>query len=396
MTGRVLVVTNDFPPRRGGIETFVKSLCDGLDPDSVVVYTAAMPQSDHVDSGTPYPVVRDRHRMLLPTPAVGRRVAATMADAGCDRVVFGASAPLGLLAGRLRRAGARRVIGLTHGHEVWWATVPGARVVLRTLASRVDALTYVSEFCRVAISTGLPTGQAQKMQRLAPGVDLDRFAPGLDGSACRSAWGISASQPVVLAASRLVRRKGHDRLIDAWPEVVGSHPEAVLVVMGDGPRRAALRRRARRRGVAASVRVVAGVQWAQMPEVYAAADVFALPCRTRRFGLEPEALGIVFLEAAASGLPIVVGRSGGAPETVVENETGYVVDPSDPGEIAGRLISLLREPDAARAMGARGRQLMRSRFAPAASLDRLRSLLGWSSPESDGRPKISARTGRSG
>jgi phosphatidylinositol alpha-1,6-mannosyltransferase len=396
MTGRVLVVTNDFPPRRGGIESFLRSLCDGLDPSSVVVYTAAMPGSDAVDRGLPYPVVRDPRGMVLPTRSVARRVVAAMADYECDRVVFGAAAPLGLLAGRLRRAGAQRIIGLTHGHEVWWAKVPGSRALVQRIGNQVDALTYVSEFCRLAISARLSTSAVQQMERLAPGVDLDQFTPGLDGSRWRALWRIEADQRVVLAASRLVRRKGHDRLIDAWPDVVRSAPDAVLVVLGDGPRRQALERRAVRRGVGGSVRVVPGVPWSDMPEIYAAADVFALPCRTRRLGLEPEALGIVFLEAAASGLPVVVGRSGGAPETVINGETGYVVDPSNPPEIADRLSSLLREPAAAQAMGARGRQLVASRFLIGSSQEVLRGLLGLRRPAGGARPRVSERTWRSG
>jgi phosphatidylinositol alpha-1,6-mannosyltransferase len=376
MTGRVLVVTNDFPPRRGGIESFVQSLCEGIDPRSVVVYTAAMRGSAPLDSALPYPVVRDPGRILLPTPAVGRRVVATMSAYGCDRVAFGAAAPLGLLARRLRRAGAHRTVGLTHGHEIWWAKLPVTRSLLRRIGNQVDVVTYVSDFCRVPVAAALSKAAAVRMERLAPGVDTERFTPGHDGSARRASWGIDSNQPVVLSVSRFVRRKGHDRLIDAWPAVVRCHPEAVLVVLGDGPRGPALHRRAVRRGVAKSVRVVAGVPWTQMPEVYAAADVFAVPCRTRRLGLEPEALGIVFLEAAASGLPVVVGRSGGAPETVVNETTGYVVDPFDAGEVADRLISLLRNPDAAREMGARGRELVASRFGAESSRETFRQLLG--------------------
>jgi phosphatidylinositol alpha-1,6-mannosyltransferase len=121
--------------------------------------------------------------------------------------------------------------------------------------------------------------------------------------------------------------------------------------------------------------MIAGVRWEEMPGVYAVGQVFALPCRTRLFGLEPEALGIVFLEAAASGLPVVVGRSGGAPETVVDGDTGYVVDPDSPGEVAAAIIALLDDPVAAAAMGRRGRDRMIRDYSWESAVATLRALL---------------------
>src|SRR5690606_27998600 len=144
--GRVLVVTNDFPTRRGGIETFVLQLCLQLDPAEVVVYTASMPGDREYDATLPFPVHRDPTGTLLPTPAVARRVTRVLREAGCDRVVFGAAAPLGLLGGALRRAGAERIVAITHGHEVWWARVPGARQLLRRIGDPADVLTYVSRW----------------------------------------------------------------------------------------------------------------------------------------------------------------------------------------------------------------------------------------------------------
>lgn len=339
--GRVLVITNDFPPRRGGIESFVFSLCAGIPADQVVVYTARMDGSEAIDSSVGYPVIRDRSRMLLPTLRVGRSVRAVARRHGCDRVVFGAAAPLGLLARGLRADGVRRIVGLTHGHEVWWAKVPVARWMLRRIGDDVDVLTYVSEFCRREISRALSVEAAAKMVRLSPGVDTDRFRPGLDGSALRARLGLTADQPVVLAASRLVARKGHDTLIKAWPSVLERRSDAVLLIVGDGPYRWRLRRLTAKFELARSVRFVPSVPWEDMPLVYAAADVFALPCRTRLWGLEPEAFGIVFLEAAASGLPVIVGDGGGAPETIVDCDMGYVVDPQDTVELANRVVSAL-------------------------------------------------------
>jgi phosphatidyl-myo-inositol dimannoside synthase len=351
---RVLVVTNDFPPRRGGIESFVWSLCQSLDPADVVVYTSTSPGAAAFDAAVPFPVLRDRSTTLLPTPAVSRRVQRVLREHRCNTVVFGASAPLGLLAPAVRTAGAARTIALTHGHETWWARTPGARRLLRRIGEQNDVLTYVSEYCRSEIARALTPAAAARMRPLSPGVDLDRFQPGLDGTHWRLQWGIGLDQQVVLSAARLVRRKGHDVLLDAWVAVTRARPDAVLVIAGDGPMRTRLERRRHRLGIAGSVRIVPGAAWADMPGRYAAADIFALPCRTRRGGLEPEAFGIAFLEAAACGLPVVVGRSGGAPETVADGDTGLVVNARRPSAVSDALVDLLCDPEAASEMGRRG------------------------------------------
>jgi phosphatidyl-myo-inositol dimannoside synthase len=373
--GKVLVVTNDFPPRLGGIESFVFTLCGSIPSSEVVVFTSRMPGSRELDRTLDYPVVRDRSRVLLPTPRVGRAVRSVAREYGCDRVLFGAAAPLGLLAPGLRRAGIRRLVGLTHGHEVWWAALPGARAALRRIGDGVDVLTYVSEYCRERISPALSAPSAARMVRLSPEVDVGRFTPQVDGAAWRRRWRLG-DRPVVLSAARLVARKGHDTLLRAWPRVLSACPDAALVVVGDGPMRPLLQRAVRRRGLSASVRVVPGVPWSQMPGVYAAADVFALPCRTRLRGLQPEAFGIVFLEAAASGLPVVAGASGGVPETVLDGRTGYVVGPHDLDQLVSRLVSLLSTPATAAAMGARGRREVSARHACGRSARVLRDLLG--------------------
>lgn len=373
--GRVLVITNDFPPRRGGIESFVFSLCAGLPAEQVVVYTARMDGSEAIDSSVGYPVIRDRTRMLLPTWRVGRSVRAVVRRYGCDRVVFGAAAPLGLLARGLRADGVRRIVGLTHGHEVWWAKVPVARWVLRRIGDDVDVLTYVSEFCRGEIAKALSVEAAEKMVRLSPGVDTDRFRPGLDGSGLRARLGITADQPVVLAASRLVARKGHDTLITAWPGVLESRANAVLLIVGDGPYRRRLHGLTAKLDLEQSLRFVPSVPWEQMPLVYAAADVFAMPCRTRLWGLEPEALGIVFLEAAASGLPVIVGDSGGAPETVVDGCTGHVVDPQNRLELAKRIVCVLGAEETYVQAGECGRLRVGRQWRPEAAVRALRELL---------------------
>jgi len=311
---RHLFVTNDFPPRRGGIETFVRQLCGQLAPEQVVVHTATMPGDRAYDESLAFPVVRDPARTLLPTPMVGRRVEATLRRFACDRVVFGAAAPLGLLAPRLRRAGATHLTAVTHGHEVWWAALPGTRRLLRRIGDGVDEVTYVSEYCRDRIARALSPASAARMRRLSPTVDQDRFHPGCGGAEVRRRLGIAPEAPVVVCVGRLVRRKGQDTLVRIWPEVRRSFPGAVLLLVGDGPDRRRLQRMASRQGDGHGVVMTGGVPWEAVPAYLDAGDVFAMPSRDRRLGLEVEAFGIVYLEAAACGLRVVAGRSGGAGE----------------------------------------------------------------------------------
>jgi phosphatidylinositol alpha-1,6-mannosyltransferase len=221
------------------------------------------------------------------------------------------------LAPRLRKAGARRQVALTHGHEVWWARAPGSRRLLRRIGDEVDVMTYVSQWCRDRIAPALSGPARARMRRLSPGVDPDLFRPGCGGSEVRARLGVPADAPVVVCTARMVRRKGQDTLVAAWPGVLRQHPDAVLLLVGDGPDRARLERLVAEARLGASVRLLGSVAWSQVPAYVDAGDVFAMPCRTRLGGLEPEAWGIVFLEAQACGLPVVVGDSGGAPETLV-------------------------------------------------------------------------------
>lgn len=369
--GRTLFVSNDFPPRRGGIEAFVFALAERFPADEVLVYTARMEGSEVVDEACAYRVIRDRAGTLLPTRRVARRVAAVVAEYDVERVVFGAAAPLGLLAPSLRRAGVRRMVAITHAHEVWWSKMPVARQLLRRIGDSVDVVTYISEHSRSAIAKALSPSAAPTMQRLSPGVDVERFRPDVDGGPVREALGIAADQRVVLSASRLIRRKGQDTLIKAWPDVLAQCSGAVLVILGGGPRRKALGKLAQHRGLTDSVRFVDSVPWGEMPGYYAAANIFALPCRTRLWGFEPEGLPLVLLEAAAAGLPVIVGDSGGAPEAVMAGHTGYVVS----GELGlvDRLVTLLKDESAASTMGGKGRQRVAGAWTWGLGLRALRS-----------------------
>jgi phosphatidylinositol alpha-1,6-mannosyltransferase len=200
------------------------------------------------------------------------------------------------------------------------------------------------------------------MAQLSPGVDVDLFTPSADGAAVRRRHGLGKA-PVVVCVSRLVPRKGQDVLVAAWPRVLARHPDARLLLVGGGPAERSLRRAVAARGLEHSVVLAGPVAVGELPGHYAAGDVFAMPCRTRRGGLDVEGLGMVFLEAAACGRPVVAGTSGGAPETVQEGVTGHVVEPRSPEAVATTIADLLAEPGRARAMGTAGRAWVEQRWS---------------------------------
>lgn len=351
---KTLFVTNDFPPRPGGIQAFVHGLAARRPAGSVVVYAPAWKGAAEFDARQPFPVVRHPGSLMLPEPGVLRRAADVLRAEGCDSVVFGAAAPLGLLAPALRRRGAERLVGITHGHEAGWAALPVARHLLRRIGDDLDVLTYLGEYTRARLARALAPGAAARLARLAPGVDEKVFHRNTGGEEIRARHGL-ADRPVVVCVSRLVPRKGQDALIHAWPRVLREQPDAALLLVGGGPYRDRLQRLAASLGVDRSVVFTGGVSWEELPAHYDAGDVFAMPCRTRRRGLDVEGLGIVYLEASATGLPVVAGDSGGAPDAVLDGETGLVVPGRSVAGIAAALTGLLADPARARAMGERGR-----------------------------------------
>jgi phosphatidylinositol alpha-1,6-mannosyltransferase len=371
--GRTLLVTNDFPPRPGGIQQFVHNLAVRLPVGQLVVYTSQWGDWQAFDASQPFPVVRENTSVLLPTPAVARRAEALAIEHGCDRVWFGAAAPLGLLANGLRqRAGVRRVVALTHGHEVGWAAMPGARSMLRRIARAADVVTYLGEYTRSRLARvvdGLTT-----LEQLAPGVDTDAFSTTVDGAPVRTRHGLT-ERPVIVCVSRLVPRKGQDTLIRALPLVRRRVPDATLLLVGGGPYRSTLEVLARSLGVADHVVFTGSVPWAQLPAHYAAGDVFAMPCRTRRGGLDVEGLGIVYLEASATGLPVVGGDSGGAPDAVREGETGFVVPGRDLPALVDRLVTVLTDASLARRFGGSGRAWVEEQWGWSSQAQRLHGLL---------------------
>jgi phosphatidylinositol alpha-1,6-mannosyltransferase len=366
---RTLVVTNDFPPRPGGIQAFVHSLASRQPSGEVVVYAPAWKGAASFDAEQLFPVVRHPTSLMLPTPDVLRRTRQVAAAEGCDRVWFGAAAPLGLLA---RPLGLARAVASTHGHEVGWALLPAARQLLRRIGRDVDVVTYLGAYTRQRLDRAL--GPAASLERLPSGVDVSAFRPGCGGEEVRRRYGLS-DRPLVVCVSRLVPRKGQDVLIRALPTIRAQVPGAALLLVGGGPDAPRLQRLAAETGVAEHVVLTGSVPWEELPAHYDAGDVFAMPCRTRRAGLEVEGLGIVFLEASATGLPVVAGRSGGSPDAVLDGETGHVVDGTAVPAVARAVAGLLADPEGARRMGAAGRQWVEREWRWDVLAGRLRELL---------------------
>jgi phosphatidylinositol alpha-1,6-mannosyltransferase len=377
-----LVVTNDYPPRAGGIQAFVQGLVSRQPADSITVYAPAWKRAAEFDAAQPFEVVRHPTSLMLPEPMVISRAVALLKERSATRVLFGAAAPLGLMAGKLRAAGAEHIVALTHGHEAGWASLPVARAGLRRIGDRVDTVTYLGEYTRRRIAAAMSPAAAARMRRLVPGVDDEAFHPRNReaGAFVRASYGL-ADRPVVVCVSRLMPRKGQDTLIEALPLIRRQVPDAALLIVGGGPYRKHLEKLVDDTGMRAHVKLTGTVPWEELPAHFAAGDVFAMPCRTRNRGLDVEGLGIVYLEASATGLPVVAGDSGGAPDAVVEGETGYVVPGGDPAAAAERVAGLLADPERARTMGSAGRRWIESYWRWELISDRLSVLLAGDDPD---------------
>ena len=356
---KILCITNDFGPRAGGIETFVIGLIERMPFGSVIVYTSAQGDTNEYDrqwlEKFGVEVIRDKSTILLPTPRVGKAVTRLLKEREIARVFFGAAAPLGLLAHRLRKAGATRIVALTHGHEVWWAKVWPFTWAIRRIGSGVDTLTYLGNFTKEAISRSLDARARDAMTRIAPGIDTNHFAPVGDAHLLKQELELNDKR-VIVSVGRLVHRKGQDTLVEAMPSIVAKHPNAHLLFVGVGPHLEYIHKRAIQLNVLSHISFVGRVQYGELPRFISVGEIFAMPSRSRLAGLEVEGLGIVYLEASACGLPVVGGISGGAPDALLEGETGFAVDGLNPDAVAEKVIYLLDNPEIASAMGARGRQ----------------------------------------
>ena len=365
MPQKILCITNDFGPRAGGIETFVMGLIERLPQGSVTVYTSQQGDTNLYDQGWleqfGVEVIRDRSKILLPTPRVSRAVKKLITKEKFEVVFFGATAPLAIMARTLRKAGALKIVSLTHGHEVWWAKLWPFKWVIRFIGNNVDHLTYLGDFTRQEISRSLTANAVSAMVKIAPGIDTAHFAPQSSAAQLRESLGLT-NKKVIVSVGRLVHRKGQDSLISALPEILQHHSDAHILLIGTGPYQKHLEGLVKKFSVQDSITFIGRIQYADLPRYISAGDIFAMPSRSRLAGLEVEGLGIVYLEASACGLPVIAGNSGGAPDAVLEGETGFTVDGRDPADVARAVISLFDDPIKAKEMGQRGRQWIDSHW----------------------------------
>lgn len=354
----VLFVTNDFGPRAGGIESFVIGLIERRDFGTTIVYTSSQADSSEYDDvwtrDYGVRIIRDTAKILLPTPRVARKLSRIIKEEQITVAAFGAAAPLGLLSASMKRAGVKKTVALTHGHEVWWAGLFPFNLLIKRIGSTVDTLTYLGDFTGSRIRRALTEASKAAMVRVAPGIDVEHFTP-QNSDQLRSKLGLDGKK-VIISVGRLVHRKGQDQLILAMPDVLQEVPEAHLLIIGEGPYRAHLDSLIKKLKLHNHVTFIGRVAHKDLPQYMCVGHIFAMPSRSRFFGLEVEGLGIVYLEASACGLAVIAGSSGGAPDAVVSGVTGQVVDGTKGVEIAAAVKALLKNPDKARSMGMAGRQ----------------------------------------
>ena len=356
---RHLLVTNDFPPKIGGIQNYLWELWRRLPPDEVVVYSTPHADAAAFDAAQPFTVIRSREPWLLPHPLLARRVDQLAADCDAQLVILDPAVPVGLIGPHLNlRYGV-----VLHGAEV---TIPGRIPGVRSLLNRV-----LGGAVGVIAAGGYPAQQGERslgrslpVSIIPPGVDTGRFVP-LDQhskQAARSALGLPTEGPLVVSVSRLVPRKGMDTLIEASVAIRRTHPEVCVAIAGGGRDQKRLSSLIAK--LDAPVKLLGRVETDELSLLYGCGDVFTMLCRSRWGGLEQEGFGIVFVEAAAAGVAQVAGRSGGAHEAVAHGETGLIVDdPTDARAAAGAISELLDDDERRGAMAQAGRARAEQEFS---------------------------------
>jgi len=362
-----LLVTNDFPPKVGGIQNYLWELYRRMDPAEIAVFTTPYEGDSAFDAEQGYLIERFERFFLSPTPDVRRRIDTIASRVEAKSVLFDPAIPVGAVGPRLSIP-----YGVVlHGAEVTVpARLPGLRNALRTAIDNAEIVVSASEHARAEAEKMM--GRPLPAVWVPPGVDVERFRP-IDAdqrAEVRRRFGVPEGAPFVLSVSRLVPRKGMDTLIDAASMLESEFPNLVTLIVGTGRDERRLQRRIDSTG--APVRLLGRVSDSDLPLLYAAADVFVMLCRIRWGGLEQEGFGIVFLEAAACEVPQVAGKSGGAADAVADGETGIVVQQPDSAEEAAAAIARLLRDDTLRAeMGRRGRERACDEFSYDLLADRL-------------------------
>jgi phosphatidylinositol alpha-1,6-mannosyltransferase len=365
----LFVVTNDFPPRIGGINYYVDQMMRRFAPGTVTIFSSRYKGWEAFDRTYPHDVIRLETEMMLPTPAVRRRLHDELRARKPDAVAFGATWPLAHMGPAIKQKLDIPYIGFTHGLELTGTLVPG---LLRHIGRDAALLTAVSIWAQKALERSF--GWEGRMELLPSGIDTDQFRPDVSDAAIRERHALG-SAPVICCVSRLVARKGQDMLIRALPQVARAVPEVKLLIVGSGPYDDTLRKLAVSTGVQDRVVFAGAAPYHELPAYFRAGDVFAMPCRLRWFGFDVEALGAVFLQGAAVGRPVIAGDSGGAPEAVIPGKTGLVVDPDRPEPMAEAITSLLQDPARAQAMGKAGAEWVHTEWTWEKMAERLKGFL---------------------
>ena len=345
---KTLLVTNDFPPKVGGIQSYLFGLVGSLDAAGVRVLAPAHPEAEKFDAKQPYEISRVPTPRLYPTPQLLQRICKM--SAGMDVVQFGYALQSWVLAPSMQRRTRVPYVLFAHGAEVLFPLrIPGATSLLMWGSLR-RAAAVLTVSAHTAAGVERFTGGRVGCTVLRPIVDPEKFrSSDKDRDRVRNRLGLG-KHPTVLCVSRLTARKGQDRLIDVLP-ALRTQFGAKLLLVGEGPLARNLRRRARRRRVEKDVIFAGRVPEELLPAYYATADVFAMPVRSRWFGIEEEGFGVVFAEAAAAGLPMLVGCSGGTSEAVEDGVTGYLVDGNSVPKIRQALARLLADEELREKMG---------------------------------------------
>ena len=356
---RHLLVTNDYPPKVGGIQSYLWEIYRRLPQDEVTVLCTPYEGSEQFDSEQTHRIIRTKQKVLLPTPNLAGKIRELIFKHQIDLVLFDPAVPVGMLGPRI---GSPYGV-ILHGAEV---TIPGRVPILKNFLGKVlrgaelviTAGQYSTREAERAAGCELPVSV------VPPGVDIERFKPlsHHERNTAREIYNLKEGDEVILTLSRLVPRKGMDVLIQACAALKEKRPNLKLLIAGTGRDKARLEKIAKK--TKAPVQFLAHVPDKEIPSLYGMADIFSMLCRIRWGGLEQEGFGIVFLEAAATGVPQIAGRSGGASEAVSENRTGKIVqNPKNIEEVIEKIESMLNNREQSVSMGKSSRDRAANQFS---------------------------------
>ena len=363
-----LLVTNDFPPKIGGIQSYLWELWRRFPAGSAEVLTTPYAGTGEFDAASPLPITRTKQKWMAPTRGLREQIVAHAKRMGTNFVLLDPALPMGWLGPQLRSEGIRYGV-ILHGAEV---TVPGRLPLVRSALAKVLGHAEL-----VVAAGGYPLAEGERAIGrklpaiiIPPGVDVERFAPlvetetpELDSetrSELRRTLGLPVVGPLIVCTSRLVPRKGFDTVIAAAGNIAAEFGTLTVAISGGGRDRERLERKAKEamaKHESLDVRFLGRTTDEQLVQLLQVGDVHAMICRNRWGGLEQEGFGIVFLEAAACGTPQIAGASGGSAEAVVDGETGLVVaNPKSVTDVASAMRTLLNNPNLQVQMAIAGRK----------------------------------------